>query len=66
MLSLLKRIHHDERGATSLETVLVVGAIALPILIFVIRFGWPAIRGLFTKNLTDLENNVDRVIDGSQ
>lgn len=36
-LALLKQMHRDERGAVSLETVLIVGAIALPILIFVLK-----------------------------
>ena len=36
---LLWRVHHDEEGAVSLETVLIIGAIALPILIFLIDGG---------------------------
>ncbi len=56
MLSLLRKIHNDEQGAVSLETILVVGAIALPILIFLIKFGWPYIREhLFEKGVKDLE-----------
>ena len=35
-LKVLKRIHHDERGGVSIETVLIIAAIALPILIFLI------------------------------
>lgn len=52
---LLQRIHHDERGAVSLETVLIIGAIALPILIFLIKYGWPRIKDYFNKGLEDLE-----------
>ena len=38
---LLARIHRDERGGVSIETILIIAAIALPILIFLIRVGWP-------------------------
>ncbi|GAB6165572.1 hypothetical protein JCM19992_15720 [Thermostilla marina] len=53
--SLLKRIHQDERGAMSLETILIIGVIALPILIFLLRVGWPRIKGYFNQGLQDLE-----------
>ena len=53
-LSLWRVIHADEKGAVSLETVLIIAAIALPILIFVIRVGWPKIRDIFNKGLDDL------------
>jgi len=56
---LLKRVHHDERGAVSLETILIIGAIALPILIFLIKFGWPRIRDYFNQGLDDLEEGAD-------
>jgi len=52
---LLKRIHADDRGAVSLETILIIGAIALPILIFLIKVGWPRIKGYFTQGLQELE-----------
>jgi hypothetical protein len=51
----LKRIHEDEEGAISLETILIVGAIALPILIFLLSVGWPRIKGYFNQGLEDLE-----------
>jgi hypothetical protein len=53
--SLLKKIHENEEGAVSLETILIIGAIALPILIFLIKVGWPMIRTYFNQGLTDLE-----------
>lgn len=53
--ALLKRVHADERGALSLETILIIGAIALPILIFLIRVGWPRIRDFFYQGLDQLE-----------
>jgi len=52
---LLRRVHEDENGAVSLETILIVGAIALPILIFLIKFGWPRIKTYFNDRMTDLE-----------
>lgn len=52
---LLRQVHEDDRGAVSLETVLIIAAIAIPILIFVIRFGWPRIRDYFLRGLEDLE-----------
>lgn len=61
---LFGRLHRDERGAVSLETILIIGAIALPILIFIIKFGWPRIRQYFYKGLTDLEGQTDRVTNG--
>lgn len=61
---LLTRVHRDERGAVSLETILIIGAIALPILIFIIKYGWPRIRQYFYKGLTDLESQTDRTIQG--
>ncbi len=45
---LLRRVHRDEEGAVSLETILIIGAIAIPVLIFILRVGWPRIRVFFT------------------
>ncbi len=52
---LLQRVHRDEDGAVSLETILIIGAIAIPILIFILRVGWPRIRVFFTGGMDDLE-----------
>ena len=60
MYKLIKRIHHDESGAISLETILIIGAIALPILIFLIKIGWPKIKEYFNQGLTDLEAGADQ------
>lgn len=56
---LFKRIHDNEDGAVSLETILLIGAIALPILIFLLKFGWPRIRDYFYEGLEDLEEASD-------
>jgi len=61
---LLRKVHRDERGAVSLETILIIGAIALPILIFIIKYGWPRIRNYFYKGMTDLEGQSDKVSNG--
>ncbi len=61
---LLAKIHRDERGAVSLETILIIGAIALPILIFIIKFGWPRIRNYFYNGMTNLEQQSDKVTNG--
>lgn len=58
---LLKRVHRNERGAVSLETILIIGAIAIPILIFIIKFGWPRIRDYFFQGMEDLEGETDRM-----
>ena len=66
LLRLLKRVHEDEDGAVSLETILIIGAIALPILIFIIKFGWPKIRQFFDTGMQDLQNNTNNLKNGSQ
>jgi hypothetical protein len=58
--SLLRKVHQNENGAVSLETILIIGAIALPILIFIIKIGWPKIKEYFNKGLTDLEAGADQ------
>ena len=52
---LLARVHNDERGAVSLETILIIGAVAIPILIFLIKFGWPRIKDYFEEGQKELE-----------
>ena len=55
LLSLLRKVHQDEGGTVSLETVLIIGAIALPVLIFLLRFGWPLIKEYFLRGMKDLD-----------
>jgi hypothetical protein len=57
--NLLRAVHDSEEGAVSLETVLIIGAIALPILIFLIRYGWPMIKDYFNKGMNDLQTGAD-------
>jgi len=52
---LLARIHRDERGGVSIETVLILAAIALPILIYLIKVGWPSLKAFFNRGMNDLE-----------
>jgi hypothetical protein len=56
MWKLLKKIHGDEKGGVSIETVLIIAAIALPILIFIIKFGWPRIKKWFEGEMDVLES----------
>ena len=42
------------RGALSIETILIIGAIAVPILIFILKFGWPKIRNYFMDSTDTL------------
>jgi len=53
---LLESVHRDEKGAVSLETVLIIGAIALPVLIFLIKVGWPKVKEFWTQGIEDLES----------
>lgn len=57
---LLHKLDQDERGAVSLETILIIGAIALPILIFLIKYGWPRVKNYFYDGMERLENSSDR------
>lgn len=59
--TLLKRVHNDQRGVVSLETILIIAAIALPILIFLIKYGWPRIRDYFLKGIRDLEDETNQM-----
>lgn len=61
---LMQRVHNDERGAVSLEHILIIGAIALPILIFLIKFGWPKIRDYFNTGINQLETETQKVQQG--
>lgn len=63
--SLWQRIHRDERGAVSLETILIIAAIAIPILIFLLKFGWPKIRDYFNTGMENLENEGSKVQQGT-
>ena len=62
---LLGKIHRNEKGAVSLETILIIGAIAIPILIFLLKFGWPRIRDYFNQGMDNLEESSDNVQNNS-
>lgn len=47
----------------SLETVLIIGAIALPVLIIILKFGWPKIKAFFDKGMSDLQKSSDSAIE---
>lgn len=52
--SLLRKIHQDEGGAVSIETVLILAAISLPVLIFLMKFAFPKIKDHFEKAWLEL------------
>jgi hypothetical protein len=60
----LQKLHRDERGAVSLEMILIIGAIALPILIFIIKFGWPKVRDYFNQGIQQLQGETNKVTNG--
>jgi Flp pilus assembly pilin Flp len=61
---LLKKIHRNEKGAVSIETILIVAAIAIPILLFLIRVGVPRIKEFFNRGLDDLEQDAEDFGEG--
>jgi Flp pilus assembly pilin Flp len=50
----LAGVHADEQGAVSIETVLIIAAIALPILIFLYIQIRPRLQNYLNKNLEEL------------
>lgn len=63
--ALLARVHRNERGAVSIETVMIIGAIAVPILIWVLKAGWPRIQQYFNDGMQNLEDESDRAQQNS-
>ena len=62
---LMRRIHNDEKGAVSIETVLIIAAISLPILFFILKFGWPKVKEFFNDGMTQLETGADDTRSGN-
>ena len=60
MSALLRRVHEDQRGAVTLETVLIIGAIALPVLIFLVKVAWPKIVNYFNQGTTGLDEGLQQ------
>jgi hypothetical protein len=61
-------IREGKRGALSIETILILGAIAVPILIFILKFGWPKIQKYFnesTDNLIEQSYNTQQGTGGT-
>ena len=63
--ALMQRVHRNERGAVSIETVMIIGAIAIPILIWVLHYGWPRIQEYFSDGMENLETESDRAQENS-
>ncbi|MEM7783358.1 MAG: hypothetical protein AAF623_08410 [Planctomycetota bacterium] len=64
--ALLAKVHSNEKGGVSLETILIIGAIALPILIFLITIGWPRVQQFFDNGMDQLDNGSRGVYGGTQ
>jgi len=62
--TLIRKLHKDQSGAVSLETILVIGAVALPILVFILKFGWPKVREFFNVGADNINTEMKRVTDG--
>lgn len=58
-----RRLHSDERGAVTIETILLIGAVAVPVLIFLLRFGWPTMRKTFVDGVSQVHNEADRAAE---
>ncbi len=61
----LQRVHEDEGGAVSLETILIIGAIAIPILLFLLKVAWPTIKTFFNSGVQDLQDSSNNVSSGN-
>ncbi len=62
---IFQKLHRDERGVVSLETVLIIAAVALPVLIIIIKFGWPRIKSYFDQGMNQLERESQDAIQGN-
>ena len=51
---LIRRIHNNEEGAVSIETILIIGAIAIPVLIFILKVAWPRIQEYWHEGIDEL------------
>ena len=61
--SRLRQFRGDERGAVTVETILLIGAVAIPVLIFLLRFGWPTMRKSFVDGVSQVHSEADRAAD---
>jgi Flp pilus assembly pilin Flp len=57
MLKVLREVHRNERGAVSIETVLILGAIALPVLLFLYKYWNSNITPWVTKKLDEITSD---------
>ncbi|MBN1590263.1 MAG: hypothetical protein JW888_12180 [Pirellulales bacterium] len=62
LMGLLRRVHGDQEGSVSLETVLVLCAIAIPVLIVMIKWGWPMIKSYFQTGMQDLQSETTTAV----
>lgn len=51
----MKRIRRRlRRAAVSIETILILAVIAIPVLVFLVRWGWPAIKTFFIQGASEV------------
>ena len=48
-----------------METILIIGAIAVPILLFLLKVAWPTIKTFFNTGVGDLQTSADNVSSGN-
>lgn len=58
---LARTVRRDEQGALSLEAVLLIGAIAIPVLIGFMKWGYPRVKSYFLDGVNDLEVQTDTI-----
>jgi len=56
MLKVLREVHRNERGTVSIETILIIGAIAVPVALFLYKYWNSNISPWFTNAVKDLED----------
>jgi len=59
----LRGVHAEERGAVTIETIMLIGAVAVPVLIFLLRFGWPTMRKAFVDGVSQVHVEADRAAE---
>lgn len=60
------RTSSTKRGALSIETILILAAIAVPILIFILKVGWPKIQNYFEESTDTLIEESYNTQEGSR
>jgi hypothetical protein len=54
LVGLFRRVHEDEGGTVSLETVLILFGVAIPVILALWRLGWPRVQTCFAAGIDAL------------